>query len=314
LAIGEQGVIFEATAESATPAVVVKVARSSSARCRWRLEQEARILDMLRHPGIPGLIGEGWAETDKGRRYFLAVQYVAGTPITDYTRTRALDLNGKISLLMRVCDAIDVAHSRGIVHRDLKPANILVTAEGQPVILDFGVAKDLCRPRHGTWQTALGQLIGTLPYMSPEQVGGDGRGVDTRSDVFALGAIFFELLAWRRPHDLSRTTLTEAVRVISQEPAPPLRRFLRNAPARLEQIVAKSLSLRKEDRHADAGSFSRDLGDFLRRASSSARDKVVRSGIWSRPVSLRAAVAGVAVALLIGVAIGGIVMFYRSNG
>jgi eukaryotic-like serine/threonine-protein kinase len=310
LALGEQGVIFEATAESKSPAAVVKVARSPAARCRWRLEQEARILDMLKHPGIPGLIGEGWAETDRGRRYFLAVEYVVGVPITEFVRNRALDIPAKVSLLARVCDAVAVAHSRGIVHRDLKPANLLVTGEGQPVILDFGVAKDLSgRPRQDTWQTALGQLIGTLPYMSPEQVSGDGRGVDTRSDVFALGSILFELLTWRRPHDLSRATLTEAVRIISQESAPPLRRCLRSAPVRLEQIVGKTLALRKEDRYPDAGHLARDLRAFLADLGSGAHATPLTSGLWNRPVSLRAAGAGVGIGLLIGLVIGSIVRF-----
>src|SRR5262245_9853544 len=110
LAHGEQGVIFEATAESAHPPAVVKVARSSAARCRWRLEQEARILDMLSHPGIPRLIADGWAETDKGRRYFLAIEYVAGIPIIDYVRGRPSDTLAKVRLFAKVCDAVAVAH------------------------------------------------------------------------------------------------------------------------------------------------------------------------------------------------------------
>lgn len=308
LARGEQGVIFEATAESVHPPAVVKVARSSAARSRWRLEQEARILEMLRHPGIPTLIADGWAETDKGRRYFLAIEYVAGVPIIDYVRSRPSDMLAKVKLFAKVCDAVAVAHSRGIVHRDLKPSNILVTAEGRPVILDFGVAKDIsARPRRETWQTALGQLIGTLPYMSPEQVSGDGRGIDTRSDVFALGSILYELLAWRRPRDLGRATLTEAVRIISEEPAPPLRRFLREVPASLEQIVMQSLSLRKEDRCPDAGILGQQLRAFLADPGRAIRRKPL--GNWSDSISLRVAAAGIGIALLLGLLIGVIVRF-----
>jgi serine/threonine-protein kinase len=308
LARGEQGVIFEATAESARPPAVVKIARSSAARCRWRLEQEARILEMLRHPGIPKLIADGWADTDKGRRYFLGIEYIAGVPIIDHVRSRSRDTMAKVQLFAQVCDAVAAAHGRGIVHRDLKPANILVTAQGRPVILDFGVAKDLsARPRHETWQTALGQLIGTLPYMSPEQVAGNGRGIDTRSDVFALGSILYELLTWRRPHDLSRATLTEAVRMISEEPAPPLRTFLRSAPARLQQIVAKCLSLRKEDRYADAGHLANELREFLAAPGASSHEWPTVP--WSKPISLRIAAVGIGIGLLIGLVIGAVLRF-----
>jgi serine/threonine protein kinase len=307
LARGEQGVIFEATAEGLQPPAVVKVARSSAARCRWRLEQEARILEMLNHPGIPRLIADGWAETDKGRRYFLAIEYVAGVPIIDYVRSRSSDTLAKVKLFTKVCDAVAIAHGRGIVHRDLKPSNILVTADGRPVILDFGVAKDIsARPRRETWQTALGQLVGTLPYMSPEQVSGDGRGIDTRSDVFALGSILYELLSWRRPRDLSRATLTEAVRIISEQPAPPVRTFLRTVPARLDQIVSRSLSLRKEDRYPDAGHLAKELREFLADPGSPVRERSVG---WRRPVSIRVAAIGIGMALLLGLLIGSILRF-----
>lgn len=306
LACGEQGVIFEATADANKEPAVVKVARSPSARCRWRLEQEARILERLSHKGIPRLIADGWAETNRGRRYFLAVQYVPGTVVTEYFRNRAADYASKLGLFIKVCEAVNVAHARGVVHRDLKPANILVRDNGQPVVLDFGVAKDLAGPvAGGSRQTALGQLIGTLQYMAPEQVNGE-RAIDTRCDVFTLGLILFELLTWRRPRSLTRATLGEAVETIGREPAPPLSRYLQDAPPGLERVIARALTLDRERRYTTAGHLAKDLREIVEtlEAPPGRRRRALRGGDrrgrWRRAVPRIAAAAGVGVGIALG--------------
>jgi serine/threonine protein kinase len=307
IANGEQGVVFLGFTATRNDPVVIKVAKTPAARCRWRLEQEASILERLTHQGIPRILGRGWADTDRGRRYFLAIEYVPGTTITEHLRNRAADCLTKVELFLRVCDAVNVAHMHGVVHRDLKPENILVRPDGTPVVLDFDVAKDLqADGREAHRQTAAGQLIGTLQYMSPEQAKGDARAVDTRTDVFTLGLILFELLTWHRPHRLANADLTEAVRIITHERAPRLGQYLRGVPVSIERVVAKALSLRKEQRYVDAGQLARDLRAALTDIGGTQPAKRPPTR-WRRPVSRATTVAGA----LLGIALG---LLLRSVG
>ena len=115
-----------------------------------------------------------------------------------------LNTRQRLELMIEVCDAVQHAHQRGIIHRDLKPGNILVDETGQPKILDFGLARVTDSDAEATRQTDMGQLLGTLAYMSPEQVTADPLALDTRSDVYALGVILYELLAGKMPYTLSR--------------------------------------------------------------------------------------------------------------
>src|SRR5437588_2593365 len=132
------------------------------------------------------------------------MEFIAqGQRLTTYADARHLDVRQRLELIAQVCDAVHHAHQRGLIHRDLKPGNILVDESGQPKILDFGVARVTDRDSQATSQTDVGQLIGTLAYMSPEQVLADPLELDIRSDVYALGVILYELLAGRLPYNLS---------------------------------------------------------------------------------------------------------------
>src|SRR5262249_18001466 len=150
-----------------------------------RFAQEARILGRLHHLGIAQVYDAG--ATEDGRLFF-AMEFIRGLPLQEHARRHALDARARLGLLARVCDAVQHAHERGGGHRDLKPANVLVDVTGQPKVLDFGVAHAAGAGLLGsTAHTRTGQLVGTLGYMSPEQVAGDPRAVDARSDVYALG-------------------------------------------------------------------------------------------------------------------------------
>src|SRR5690606_30542582 len=170
-----------------------------------------------------------------------------------YCEQHNLGTRDKLALLARVCDAVHHAHQRGVIHRDLKPGNILVDETGQPKVLDFGVARaadaDL---RVTTLQTSVGQLIGTLPYMSPEQVLADPDEVDTRSDVYALGVILYQLLAGRLPHDLGSRSIPEAARVIREEPPRRLSSVSRVFRGEIETIVARAMEKDKARRYQSA--------------------------------------------------------------
>jgi serine/threonine protein kinase len=154
-------------------------------------------------PGIAQIYEAGTAETDFGPQPFFAMEVIHDKPLIKYAEAKRLNIRRRLALMIQVCEAVEHAHQRGIIHRDLKPGNILVEESGQPKILDFGVARVTDGDMQATRQTDMGQLLGTLPYMSPEQVTADPLALDTRSDVYALGVILYQLLAGKLPYEVS---------------------------------------------------------------------------------------------------------------
>ena len=143
------------------------------------------------------------------------MELIRGESLLKYAEAHQLNTEQRLELMAKICEAVHHAHQRGIIHRDLKPGNILVDGTGQPKILDFGVARATDSDAQITRQTDVGQIVGTLAYMSPEQVLADPLELDTRSDVYALGVILFELLAGRLPYRISGQ-LHEAVHTIRE--------------------------------------------------------------------------------------------------
>ncbi len=202
------------------------------------------------------------------------MEFIDGLPLIESARSRHLDLRERLRLFAEICDAVHHAHQKGIIHRDLKPDNILVIEEpaqepdskslGRPKVLDFGVARltdsDIVAT---TLQTAARQIIGTLSYMSPEQVRGDYRELDTRSDIYSLGVVLCELLTQTLPYDLSRLSIAEACRTgCEDEPQRPSRiePALRGD---IETITLKALDKEKSRRYASAAALAEDIQRYL---------------------------------------------------
>jgi non-specific serine/threonine protein kinase/serine/threonine-protein kinase len=226
-----------------------------------RFEAERQALAMMNHPNVAGVFDAG--VTEDNRPYFV-MEYVPGMAITDYCEANRLDTRARLDLFIQVCDGVQHAHQKGVIHRDLKPRNILTNERGQPKILDFGVARlTNADVTLATMQTELGQLVGTIPYMSPEQVAGVSTQVDTRSDVYALGVICYRLLTGRLPYDLTDRSIPEAARIIREEEPTRLSAIDKVLRGDLDTIITKALEKDKTRRYQSASQFAADLRNYL---------------------------------------------------
>ena len=275
LASGGMGSVYVATQDEPRREVALKLMRpgiaSRSALRRFRFE--AQVLGRLHHPNIAQVFEAGSHDDGSGGVPYFAMEYLPDTtPITVFVESKKLRTRQRLSLFAKVCDAVHHGHQRGIIHRDLKPNNILVDSSGEPKIIDFGVARatdsDLAVT---TLHTQIGQLVGTLQYMSPEQCEGDPDDLDTRSDVYALGVVLYEVLCGQMPYDVTRVPFSEAARVIREEaPAKPsiVNRTLRGD---VETIVLKALEKDRDRRYQSAADLAQDIGRYLRGEAIEAR-------------------------------------------
>jgi serine/threonine protein kinase len=281
IASGGMGIVFEAEQERPRRAVAVKVLRPGllSAAARQRFMLEIEVLGRLRHPCIASIFDAGLFDTGLEQTPYFAMELVPGAvPITTWARQPGVSLAAKLAAFALACDAIQHGHRRGVVHRDVKPANVLVASEpddkGAPVVkvIDFGIARATDDALAVTAvHTAEGALLGTVPYMSPEQVREGAAAVDVRSDVYALGVLLYELICSRLPHDLSGMSPTQACRIVESEPPVPPRRIDGEVHRDLEAIVLKALQKSPDRRYQSAGALAEDVRRRLRREPVTAR-------------------------------------------
>ena len=302
---GGMGVVYEAEQQEPHRTVALKVIRPGLATPELlrRFRQEAQALGRLQHPGIAQIYEAGTAETPFGPQPYFAMEFIRGESLRAYMERRRPTVPERLALIERIADAVHHAHQRGLIHRDLKPSNILIDESGQPKVLDFGVARLTDSDVHVSQQTDLGQLIGTLAYMSPEQVLADPAELDTRSDVYALGVMLYELLAGRLPYDVS-TSIHEAIRTIHEEDPKRLSSISRIYRGDLETIAAKALEKDKSRRYGSAAALAADIRRYLQNEPISARPASASYQLQKfarRHRAVVAAVAAVMLALAVGI-------------
>lgn len=270
---GGMGIVYEAEQQNPRRRVALKILRPgvASPRALQRFEFEAAVLARLDHPGIARVFEAGTHQTGGERQPFFAMELVEGRSLERFVREVRPSVRERLRLFLTICDAVQHAHQKGIVHRDLKPANILVTPEGQPKVLDFGVARSLERDASSAaTQTLEGQLVGTLSYMSPEQVAGDAE-LDTRADVYALGVILYELLSSRRPIDLTGLSLARAARAIEEHEPEPLGALDAALRGDLETITGVALAKDRARRYASVSDLAGDVRRHIEHEPIAAR-------------------------------------------
>ncbi len=314
---GGQGMVFRAVQTTTKRMVAIKVllyGPFASAQQRRRFAREVELISRLEHPHIVTLYDSG----EVGGMHFFAMEFIEGLPIDDYALVYNLSVKTLVQLMIKVCDAVGHAHQRGVIHRDIKPSNVLVDADGQPHVLDFGLAKTLTGFTLGDNAPSVsmtGQVLGTLPYLSPEQATGSEQAIDVRTDIYSLGVLLYRLLTDAYPYPVDGTADEVRANITGFVPR-PVRKTLRDERLEsrfqpgdispdLEAVVLKTLEKDKTRRYQSADALASDLRRYLSgeavQARGSNRFYVFRKTAYKHRVGFSAAAA---ILLTIGAVIG----------
>jgi serine/threonine-protein kinase len=306
IAVGGQATVYRATEETSGLTVAIKVLNGgvhADDAARERMARETAALRALNHPNIVTVIEAG--RTAVGLDY-IVMNHVDGRPLdavwTDaaFAARVAPEPPARLRLFKRICDVVQSAHLKGITHRDLSPSNILITADGEPHVLDFGLAStafDHQLSPAGRNVTVTGQFIGKLKYAAPEQARGDRGAIDIRTDVYALGVLLYQMLTGGAyPYEVVGALVDVLNHIIHTEPLPPSSQ-LRGLPAgtttgqprlvneAIEAVVLKALAKRPADRYQSAGELAADIDQYLAGRPTAAgygRDKAVAKSTSAR--------------------------------
>lgn len=287
--IGEGGMGRVYQGEQARPKrlVAVKVIHRAAVneKSLRRFLREAEILGRLQHRGLAQIFTAGTSSGGLVDLPFVVMELVnGGIPITDHSRRHLLPLDVLLRLFCEVCAAVRCAHRNGIIHRDIKPANILVDRHGVVKVIDFGLAVSIGNEPHlRSLNTTFSDTLGTLQYMSPEQLHGDPKAIDSRSDVYALGLVLYELVIGSMPYDVANMPLHDATRAICKQAVPAVRRRARHVPRAVAAVIDRCLAKSPTARYADAGELEDAIAAIRLRQQdiSSFHHGASRGGLWS---------------------------------
>ncbi len=258
---GGMGMVWCAEQLSTRRQVALKLLvsqRIESPKAQARFQREVELTARLDHPNIARIYDSGLHHG----MYYYAMELIEGLPLDQYIKSHSLSRTEILGLMQKVCQAVLYAHLRAVIHRDLKPSNILVSSDGQPHVLDFGLAKALLDDTDALTISVEGQIAGTPAYMSPEQAAGHHSQTDTRTDVFSLGVILYELLTGEPPHDLSGSMFDVLHRIADGRIRRP-RKLDKSIDSELEALLLKALAQDPENRYASAGALAKDISNYL---------------------------------------------------
>jgi serine/threonine protein kinase len=270
---GGQALVYKAIQKATKRVVALKVLLQGpqiSLPAQYRFEREVDLAASLQHPNIVTIYDSGIA---KGQYYF-AMQYIEGKPLDEYIETEKLSQRQIMELFGDICSAVAYAHQRGVMHRDLKPGNILVDEDGQPHILDFGLAKltddsEQMSPE-ATMTSIPGRVIGTLAFMSPEQASAQPDSIDVRTDVYSIGVILYKTLTGDFPYDVTGMMLAILRTIQETEPIRPSK-IVPRFHSEIEAILLKALSKDPSYRYQSAAHLAQDIDCWLKGLPVSAR-------------------------------------------
>jgi len=306
---GGQGVVYQALQIATKRRVALKVLHtgpSTGSAGRTRFEREVQVLGQLSHPHIVKIHDSGITESGS---CFYVMDYISGSTLDEFIgRTPKPDIRTTLGLFGKICDAIGYAHLRGIIHRDLKPSNIRVDRSGEPIVVDFGLAKvalgdvgsGVDEPR---MMTMTGEFIGSLPWASPEQAEGSAAAIDVRTDVYSLGVILYQLLTGRFPYTVIGNMRDVLENILRTEPARPST-VRRQVNDEVETIVMKCLAKDRDRRYQSGAELGRDVKRYLAGEPIEAKRDSVSYMLRKAVRKHKAAASVIAVGLLATVAFG----------
>lgn len=268
---GGMGTVYEAAQHHPRRRVAIKLLRDDHSlddRALERFKNESEYLARLKHPNIAHVYDAGSFEDAEGTRPWFAMELIEGVTLNEFFANNEMSVLEKLDLFLKICDGVEHAHCQGIIHRDLKPANVLVVTDpsngsiAHPKIVDFGIARFTDKERRAT-MTATNSVLGTLDYLSPEQINEHPEKLDHRCDVYSLGVIAFEILTGQLPHDRQTGSLSEIVSRINTGERMRLRSLNKNLPFDLEVIVSKTIHNDANQRFQSVADLASDIRRFI---------------------------------------------------